>query len=147
MNFFFGKKSTYFYWPTTHKTYIVALWMTTMCFFIMLFVIYPRPKVPRVDDFDILIGPLIEGLLMLWMYRVMMQDAAQWNNERYFLMKVMIIFCIHNFPAYELIACCQTEGFNGFPISDQIQYPIGWPSCGRTCTSIREGCIYTTIKH
>lgn len=116
MNPFSEKRSTYSMWPVILQNYNVPPWMTTKSYFILLSILILGPKGPSGDDFDTLIEPLVEELLELWMHGVMMQDAARWKNEHHFLMKVMIIFCIHDLPAYGLAAGCVTKGYNGCPV-------------------------------
>lgn len=82
----------------------------------MLSLLIPGPKAPTGDDFDTLIEPLVEELEELWYDGVMMEDAARFRDERYFLMKAMLIFCIHDFPAYGLVSGCVTKGYLGCPI-------------------------------
>ena len=52
-------------------------------------------------------------LQLLRMEGVMMRNACRWKNKKQFRMNVMIIFCIHDFPAYRLTAGCDTKGYNG----------------------------------
>ena len=116
INPFSEKRSTYSMWPVTLQNYNVPPWMTTKTYFILLSMLIPGPKAPTGDDFDTLIVPLVEELQLLWMEGVMMADAGRWKNERHFRMNVMLIFCIHDFPAYGLTAGCVTKGYNGCPV-------------------------------
>ena len=47
--------------------------------------------------------------------RAMVEDVVRWNNEQHVILQVMVIFCIHDFPAYGLIAGCVTKGYKGCP--------------------------------
>ena len=116
MNPFSEKRSVYSTWPVTLMNYNLPPWMTTKRYCIILSLIIPGPKAPSADDFDTLIEPLVQELEMLWHEGIMMQDAARFRNERYFLMKVMLIFCTHDFPAYGMVAGVVTKGYIGCPI-------------------------------
>ena len=116
MNPFSEKRSVYSTWPVTLMNYNIPPWMTTKRYFIMLSLLIPGPKAPSGDDFDTLIEPLVEELEILWYDGIMMQDAARFRNEHLFLMKVMLIFCIHDFPAYGMVAGCVTKGYHGCPV-------------------------------
>ena len=96
--------------------YNIPPWMTTKRYFIMLSLIIPGPKSLSGDDFDTFIEPLVEELEELWYDGIMMQDAARFRREHMFLMKVMPIFCIHDFPAYGMVAGCVTKGYHGCPV-------------------------------
>ena len=44
-----------------------------------------------------------------------MRDAARFRGEEYFMMKVMLIFYIHDFPAYEMVSGWVTKGYRRCP--------------------------------
>ena len=116
MNPFSEKRSVYSTWPVTLMNYNVAPWLTTKRYFVMLSILIPGPRAPTGDDFDTLLEPLVEELEQLWYDGILMHDAARFRGENMFIMKVMIVFCIHDFPAYGMVAGCVTEGYHGCPI-------------------------------
>ena len=116
MNPFSEKRSVYSTWPVTLMNYNLPPWMTTKRYCIILSLIIPGPKSPTGENFDTLIEPLVEELETLWHDGLMLEDAARFRGERYFLMRAMLIFCIHDFPAYGMVAGCVTKGYHGCPI-------------------------------
>ena len=116
MNPFSEKRSIYSTWPVTLMNYNIPPWMTTKRYSVMLSLLIPGPKAPSGDDFDTFPEPLVEELEELWCTGVMMEDAARFRNEPFFMMRVMLIFCIHDFPAYGMVAGCVTKGYLGCPV-------------------------------
>ena len=116
MNPFSEKRSVYSTWPVTLFNYNLPPWMTTKRYCIILSLIIPGPKAPSSDHFDVLIEPLVEELEMLWHEGMMLEDASRFRGERYFLMRAMLIFCIHDFPAYGMVAGQVTKGYHACPV-------------------------------
>lgn len=110
------KRSTYSMWPVLLLNYNVAAWFTTKPYFILLAMLIPGKKAVTGNQLDTFLEPLVEELQMLWMEGVMVRDAARWNNEHTFIMKAMLIFTIHDFPAYGMVAGCVTKGYNACPV-------------------------------
>jgi hypothetical protein len=45
-----------------------------------------------------------------------MHDAAAWNGRASFILRAMVIWTIHDFPAYGVVAGCTTKGYRGCPV-------------------------------
>ena len=116
MNPFSEKRSVYSTWPVTLMTYNIPPWMTTKRYFIMLSLLISGPRSPTGDDFDTLVEPLVEELEQLWYDGVVLQDASRFRGEEFFVMKAMLVFCIHDFPAYGMVAGCVTKGYHACPV-------------------------------
>ena len=82
----------------------------------MLSILIPGPRSPTGDDFDTLIEPLVEELKKLWFEGVLLRDASVFRGREYFHLKVMLIFCVHDFLAYGMVAGCVTKGYRGCPV-------------------------------
>lgn len=116
MNPFSEKRSVYSTWPVVLLNYNVAPWLTMKRYFIMLSLIIPGKKTVTSENFDVFLEPLVDELCMLWMEGVMCRDAGRWRNESHFILKVIVIWTIHDLPAYGMMAGCTTKGFRGCPI-------------------------------
>jgi hypothetical protein len=46
----------------------------------------------------------------------MASDAAAWNNQPHFILPAMLIWGIHDFPAFGMVSGCVTKGYYGCPI-------------------------------
>ena len=68
------------------------------------------------ENFDTYMEPLLEELKILWFEGIRVQDAAQYNGESNFLMRAAVLWTIHNFPAYGIVAGCVTKGYRACPI-------------------------------
>ena len=84
--------------------------------FIMLSLIIPGKRSVTGENFDVYLQPLLEELQILWRQGVPTEDASMYNGSRRFTMKAMLMWTIHDFSAYEIVAGCVTKGFKGCPV-------------------------------
>ena len=116
VNPFSIKRSTWSTWPVILTNYNIAPWMTTKKHWILLSLIIPgRASVTR-DNFDTYLSPLLEELKTLWYEGIRVQDAAKYNGEGMFTLRAALLWTIHDFPAYGIVAGCVTKGYRGCPI-------------------------------
>lgn len=100
----------------------------------MVSMIIPGPRSVTGTHFDIFLEPLLMELLQLWAEGVNTIDAAMYMEQREFKLRAILLWTIHDFPAYGLVARCVTKGFRGCPV------------CGPSTQSRRSNtlkkCIY-----
>jgi hypothetical protein len=90
--------------------------MTTKKYFVMLSLLILGQRSIIGDNFDVYLAPLLEELRELWIEGVLMRDTAAWNSESSFILQAMLIWTIHNLPAYGIVAGCTTKRYQGCPI-------------------------------
>jgi hypothetical protein len=113
----FGVKSTnWSTWPVCLLNYNVPSWLTMKKHFIMLSMIIPGKESVTCDTFDVYIQPLIDELLTLWSEGVRTYDAAEYGEQRSFNLRAILLWTIHDFPAYGIVARCVTKGYKSCPI-------------------------------
>ena len=116
VNPFSIKRSTWSTWPVLILNYNLPPWMTTKKHFIMLSLIIPGKKSVTGENFDVYLQPLVEELQILWGTGVQTEDASMYNGSRRFNMKAILLWTMHDFPAYGIVAGCVTKGYKGCPI-------------------------------
>ena len=116
VNPFSVKRSTWSTWPVLLVNYNIPPWMRTKRHFIMWSLIIPGKKSVTGDNFDVYLEPLLEELLTLWNTGVRTDDAAKYGGSSEFLMKAILLWTIHDFPAYGIVAGCVTKGYKGCPV-------------------------------
>ena len=60
--------------------------------------------------------PLLDELKILWHSGVPTLDASMYGDTPHFNMKAILLWTIHNFPAYGIVAGCVTKGYRGCPV-------------------------------
>ena len=97
----------------------------------MLSLLIPGPKAPG-QDIDVFLQPLVEELKILWQEGV---PAYDMYKKEPFTLKAIVLWGIHDFPAYGNLFGCVTHGYKACPI------------CGDDTPSIRLDCskkvVYT----
>ena len=103
-------------WPVMIVMYNLPTYLVTKRFFISLSMIIPGPTSPFEDTIDVYLQPLVHELKKLWMgvQAVDMSDSA--GPNRNFKMRGMLIWTIHDYPAYTLISGQSGKGYAGCPI-------------------------------
>lgn len=101
-------------WPILLFNYNLPPWLVTKQFFIMLALLIPGKESVTSENIDIYMAPLIEELQILW-DGVHAVDVSASENRRHFRMSGMLIWCIHDFPAYGLASGQVTKGYRGCP--------------------------------
>lgn len=134
LNPFSIKRSTWSTWPVVLLNYNVPPWLTTKKHFLMLSLVIPGPRSVTGMHFDIFLEPLLRELLQLWHEGVITPDASLYQGVREFNLRAILLWTIHDFPAYGLVSGCVTKGFKGCPV------------CGPNTTSRRsmalKKCVY-----
>ena len=116
VNPFSIKRSTWSTWPVLIMNYNLPPWMTTKKHFIMLSLIIPGKRSVTGENFDVYLQPLLEELQILWQTGVQTDDASMFQGSPRFNMKAILLWTMHDFPAYGVVAGCVTKGYRGCPI-------------------------------
>ena len=72
-------------------------------------------KGPTGETFDVFIAPLIRDLLKLW-DGVPAVDVSKEEGFRNFVLRAILLWTVHDFPAYGLVSGQQVKGYKGCPI-------------------------------
>jgi hypothetical protein len=110
------KRSTHSLCPVLLLNYNIPPWLTIKKFFIMLSLLIPGPEAVTAAHFDVYICPLLEELRELWTEGVMCNDAARWRGEATFTLRAILLWCIHDFPAYAMMAGTSNKGYCACPV-------------------------------
>ena len=110
------QRSTHSMCPIMLLNYNVPPWLTIKNFFMMLSLLIPGPDAVTAEHFDVFIAPLIEELTVLWMDGVMCIDAAKWRGEAHFSLRAILLWCLHDFPAYAMVAGTSNKGYCACPV-------------------------------
>ena len=84
----------------------------------MLSLLISSPQQPG-NDIDIYLAPLIEDLVTLWEVGVQIYDAHQ---QEFFMLRVVLLWTISDFLAYENISRCTVERYYACPICGEETY-------------------------
>ena len=66
------------------------------------------------ENVDVYLAPLLEELMELWV-GVEAQDVSNAISNTRFSLRAMLMWCIHDFPAYGLASGQVTKGYKGCP--------------------------------
>ena len=110
------KRSTHSLCPVLLLNYNIPPWLTIKKFFIMLSLLVPGPDAVTADRMDVLLSPLIEELRELWIDGIMCNDAARWRGEARFTLRAILLWCIHDFPQYAMMAGTSNKGYCACPV-------------------------------
>ena len=99
--------------------------------FSMMALLIPGPKAPS-EDIDIYLAPLVEELNELWEEGVQSFDSFR---KEEFTLKAMLMWAIHDFPAYGTLSGCVVHGYLGCPI------------CGEETESLRLSSSLKNVYH
>ena len=117
MNPYSEKRSTLSLTPVIVFNYNLPPWMVTKNNFVMLCLLIPTGLSLTGLNFDVFIQPLVDELQLLWSRRgVITRDARATMGMAYFKMRVVLMWTLHDFPAYGLISGLTTAGFKGCPV-------------------------------
>lgn len=106
---------SYSCWPVMIVPYNLPPSLCMQKEFTMLSMLIPGKKGPG-KDIDVYLQPLIEELNLLWSSGVPTYDSSQ--NE-VFSMKAILLWAIHDFPAYGHLSGCKTVGKYACPICNE----------------------------
>ena len=116
LNPFGQKRSTHSLCPVLLLNYNIPPWLTIKKFFIMLALLMPGPEAVTSEHMDVYMAPLIEELRELWTDGVRCHDAARWRGEARFTLRAILLWCIHDFPAYAMLAGTTNKGYCACPV-------------------------------
>ena len=134
LNPFSVKRSTWSTWPVVLINYNVPPWLSTKKGFPILSMIIPGPQSVTGSCFDVYLQPLLDELLTLWQRTgVVTTDAARYRNEPTFNLRAVLIWTLHDFPAYGVVSGCVTKGY------------VGCPCCGEHTTSRRSVALKKNV--
>ena len=77
----------------------------------MLCLIIPNKKSITSKNFDIYMKPLLEKLQTLWSTRITVNNVARYRGEAQFNLKAILLWTLHNFSTYGVVAGCVTKGY------------------------------------
>jgi hypothetical protein len=81
----------------------------------MLSLIIPSPQSITGEHFDVYLEPMLDELKMLWEVGIDVQNVRQSNGESTFRLGAILLWMIHDLPAYEIVVDCTTKGYQGCP--------------------------------
>jgi hypothetical protein len=117
MNPYSEKRSTTNLTPVIMFNYNLPPWMVTKKYFVMLCLLIPTKLALTGSNIDVFIQPLIDELQQLWNQAgVLTRDARAYMGMEHFNMRAVLMWCLHDFPAYGLISGLTTRGFKGCPV-------------------------------
>lgn len=92
-----------------------CIMLLTKRFFSSLVMIVLGPKSPTEETVDVYLQPLVHELKKLWV-GVQAVDMSEPVENRNFIMRGMLMWTIHDYPAYTLISGQSGKGYAGCPI-------------------------------
>ena len=117
MNPYSEKRSTQSLTPIIMFNYNLPPWMVTKKYFVMLCLLIPTKLSLTGSNFDVFIQPLVDELQQLWNEAgVLTRDARAYMGMSLFNMRVVLMWTLHDFPAYGLISGLTTKGFKACPV-------------------------------
>lgn len=119
-------------WPVVLLNYNLPPWLVTKRFFLMLALLIPGKESVKSENVDVYLAPLIEELQQLW-EGIDAVDASAESVNRKFTLKAMLMWCIHDFPAYGLVSGQVTKGHRGCT------------ECGPTVTTRRSAALTKNV--
>ena len=90
--------------------YNLSTWLVTVSFLIMLALLIPGRESVTSENIDVYLTPLIEELLELWK-GVPAIDVSEEPSRQHFKLRALLLWCIHDFPAYGLTSGQVTKGY------------------------------------
>ena len=109
----FGNMSTnHSTWPAILVPYNLPPSLCMQKKFSILCLLIPGPKAPS-DDIDVYLAPLVDELKKLWEKGVKAFDSYK---QEEFTLKSMLLWAIHDLPAYGTLSGCNVHGYLGCPI-------------------------------
>jgi hypothetical protein len=80
--------------------------------FVMLTMLMPGPRSVNWKTFDVFIQPVVDELVELW-EGVVVKDAAVQEGEQLKLVRAILLWCVHDYPAYGMVSGHVTKGYRG----------------------------------
>ena len=111
-NPFGSLSSTHSVWLVVLVTYNLLPWLCMKRSFCLLSLLILGPKQPG-NDIDVYLEPLVNELKLTW------DEGARTNDDHsrsFFNMKAILMWVIHDFPAYGNMVGCTSKGFSTCPL-------------------------------
>ncbi|KAL3696626.1 hypothetical protein R1sor_010702 [Riccia sorocarpa] len=105
------KSSSHSIWPVVLTNYNVSPWLASKKGFLLLALIIP------VKNIDIYLEPLVEELQQLWdgVDDVYDGRTEQIGRNRWFTLKGVLLWTMHDYPGYAQVSGFQTSGYAACP--------------------------------
>ena len=104
VNLFSNQSLSHSSWPVVLVlNYNLPPWLVTKRVFLMLALLIPGKESVISENVDVYLAPLIEELQQLW-EGVDTVDASTESVNRNFKLKAILMWCIHDILAYELMS-------------------------------------------
>ena len=117
MNPYSEKRSTQSLTPVIVFNYNLPPWLVTKKYFVMLCLLIPTKLSLTGSNIDVFVQPLVDELQQLWSRRgVLTWDARANLGVSHFNLRAVLMWTLHDFPAYGLISGLTTKGFKGCPV-------------------------------
>ena len=140
LNPFGVKRSTWSTWPVVLINYNLPPWLCTKKGFMILSMIIPGPQSVTGSCFDVYLQPLVEELQRLWQPAgVETIDAARYLDQPTFRLRAVLIWTLHDFPAYGLVSGTVTKGYVGCPC-------CGEQTCSRRSVALKKN-VYSCYQY
>ena len=110
--------------------------------FTMLTLLIPGKKGPG-HDIDIYLQPLIAELNELWSIGTITYDSY---NKNRFTMKAILLWVIHDFPAYGHLSGCRTAGRYACPVCGE-ETDSQWLKHGKKCIYMEHRRFLPNSRH
>ena len=111
------KRSTQSLTPVIVFNYNLPPWMVTKKYFVMLCLLIPTQLTLTGSNFDVFLQPLVDELQRLWSRTgVPTRDARANLGMPIFNLRAVLMWCLHDFPAYGLISGLTVGGFKACPV-------------------------------
>jgi hypothetical protein len=69
-----------------------------------------------VKDMNVYLTPIIEELVKLWAEGEVIEDVSvRFTTNKTFILRVILLWVMHDFPGYGVASSLQTQGFYGCP--------------------------------
>ncbi|XP_026418709.1 uncharacterized protein LOC113314148 isoform X2 [Papaver somniferum] len=117
----FGMMTTHSTWPVMVFPFNLPPSVCTSNDFTLLSLLIPGPSGPN-GNIDVYLQPLIDELIELWLKGKLTYDA---HTKTSFTMKAILMWCIHDYPAYAYMSGLRTSG------------KFGCPACGEDTEALR----------
>jgi len=103
-------------WPVMMVFYNLPPYLVTKRFFISLTMIIPGPKSPTEDTIDTYLQPFVHELKKLWVEVSAVDLSETEGPTQQFTLRGILMWTIHDFPAYTLISGQVGKGYAGCPV-------------------------------
>jgi hypothetical protein len=117
INPFSEKRSTHNLTPVVLLNYNLPPWLVTKKYFIMLSLLIPDKEIVTGRAFDTYLQPLLDELKLLWRPEgIQTRDAAAHGGCHSFDLRAILLWTLHDLPAYGTVAGCAVSGCKGCPV-------------------------------